>query len=112
VIDGAAGAYGVDHEVLITGRAVTITPDEELVDRVLSAAGSLDALPQVLRHAPQGGSDDVNLMIQGVQQAGGQGAYINVGAGSPAPHHNPYFDPDERSIGTAIDLLEALFRAG
>jgi aminobenzoyl-glutamate utilization protein A len=51
-------------------------------------------------------------MIAAVQQAGGSGAYINVGAASPAPHHNPWFDPDEAAIPTAVELLEKLVRTG
>lgn len=112
VITGAATAYGVDHDVRVTGRAVTIAPDDELVSKVLAVAQTQDKIPETLRSRPLGGSDDVNLMIKGVQQAGGQGAYLNIGANSPASHHNPYFDPDERAIFTAIDVLEALFRAG
>lgn len=111
VIAGAAAAYGVDHEVKITGRAVTIVPDDALVAKIVRAAETLDGLPEVLSNSPQSGSDDVNLMIKGVQQAGGQGAYVNIGANSPAPHHNPSFEPDEGAIFTAIDLLEAVFRA-
>ena len=112
VIAGAAASYGVDHDVLITGRAVTLTPSDELVDAVVAAAGRVPSIPEVTRHAPQGGSDDVNLMIAAVQQTGGLGAYLNVGAASPAPHHNPWFDPDEAAIPTTVDLLETLVRAG
>ncbi|QGN34282.1 amidohydrolase [Microlunatus sp. Gsoil 973] len=112
VIAGAALAYGVEQETVITGRAVTIAPDDELVDRLVSAAKGIPGIPEIVRRAPQGGSDDVNLMIRGVQTNGGQGAYLNVGANSPAPHHNPYFSPDEESIFTAIELLESVFRAG
>lgn len=112
VIAGAAAAYGVEQETVITGRAVTIAPDDELVDKIITAAERLDGVPEILRTGPQGGSDDVNLMIKEVQAAGGQGAYLNVGASSPAPHHNPYFSPDETAIFTAIDLLESVFRNG
>jgi aminobenzoyl-glutamate utilization protein A len=112
VIAGAALTYGVEQETVTTGRAVTITPDEDLVDRIVSAAQHITGVPEIVRHAPQGGSDDVNLMIKGVQANGGQGAYLNVGADSPAPHHNPWFSPDEKSIFTALDLLEAVFRSG
>lgn len=112
VIAGAAAAYGVQQETVITGRSVTISPDDELVDKIITASQRLPDVPEIVRYAPQGGSDDVNLMIRGVQASGGQGAYINVGANSPAPHHNPYFNPDEESIFTAVDLLESIFRAG
>jgi len=112
VIAGTADAYRVEQQAVITGRAVTISPDEALVDKIIAAAGQLDGVPEIQRHSPQGGSDDVNLMIRGVQAAGGQGAYINVGANSPAPHHNPYFSPDENVIFTAVDLLESVLRNG
>ena len=112
VIAGAALSYGVEQETLITGRAVTIAPDDELIDKIIAAARALHAVPEIRRTGPQGGSDDVNLMIKEVQAAGGVGAYINVGANSPAPHHNPYFSPDEEVIFTAVNLLESVFRNG
>lgn len=112
VITGSAASYGVEHEVVITGRAVTLAPSPELVDAVFAAARSVPAVPAVVRSAPQGGSDDVNQMIAAVQQAGGLGAYLNIGAASVAPHHNPWFDPDEAAIPTGVQVLEALVRAG
>lgn len=112
VIAGATAAYGVDHEIGVTGSAVTINPDEELIAEVLAAARTLDPIPELVPNRRLMGSDDVNLMIKEVQQAGGLGAYVNVGADSPAPHHSPYFDPDERAILTAVELLDRLFRLG
>ncbi len=112
VIAGAAASYGVDHDVVITGRAVTLAPSPELVSAVVAAADRVPEVPVVIRSAPQGGSDDVNLMIAAVQQAGGLGAYLNIGADSPAPHHNPWFDVDEAVIPTGVRLLETLVRTG
>jgi aminobenzoyl-glutamate utilization protein A len=112
VIEGAAAAYGVDSAVQVTGQAPTLAPDEGLIDLVVAAAGEVGGVASVARTVRQAGSDDANTMIRLVQSRGGTGAYVRVGASSPAPHHNPFFDVEEAAIGTGIDVLEQLLRRG
>jgi aminobenzoyl-glutamate utilization protein A len=110
VLDGTAEAYGVEVEHRIMGHAVTVQPDDELVDAIASAAEEVPGVTEIQRTAPMGASDDASLFIRNTQRRGGQGAFIMVGAGSPAPHHNNYFDVDEDVIGIGLHLLERLLR--
>ena len=111
VLDGTASAYGVSVEHKRMGYAVTINPDEELIDAIATAAQGVDGITQVNRRGPMGASDDASLFIRNTQERGGQGAFTMVGCASPAPHHNNYFDADERVIAIGESILENLVRA-
>lgn len=112
VVDGAALTQGVTADLTVTGRSATVAPDDELVDRIVDVARAHPAVDTVHRTKTLAGSDDAALSIRHVQQRGGLGAYLMIGASSPGPHHSDTFDVDERSIPLAIDVLEALIRAG
>lgn len=110
-IAGAANMYGSEVRTQIYGHSASSLPDQEILKRLEQAA---DLLNSVQDFTPSGtvarGSDDAHLMIDRVQNNGGKGSYIWVGAQNESPHHNHRFDIDERSIGIAVDLLEVLFR--
>ncbi|WP_418608486.1 hypothetical protein [Georgenia sp. SUBG003] len=57
-------------------------------------------------------SDDATAMMQHVQERGGRATFAVVGASSPAPHHHPCFDVDERALTMAVDWLERAIRRG
>jgi aminobenzoyl-glutamate utilization protein A len=77
---------------------------------MLRAADRVPAIGVALRSAPMTASDDVTLFMADVQRNGGTATLVLVGAGSPAPHHHPSFDLDERSLPLAVDWLEAALR--
>ncbi|MEU4222729.1 amidohydrolase [Nonomuraea sp. NPDC026600] len=110
IVEGAAGAQGVEAALAVMGRSTTVTPDEEVVDRIVEAAGAHPAIVEVIRTRAYAGSDDANLLIRHVQQRGGQGAYLMIGTGSPGPHHSATFEVTEESIPIGIDILESLIR--
>lgn len=110
VVDGASLAQGVKANVAVMGRSATVTPDDEMVDRIVRAATAHPQVTEVIRTRTVAGSDDANLLIRHVQRRGGQGAYLMVGAGSPGPHHSENFDIAEEAIPIAIDILESLIR--
>ncbi|MEV0388110.1 amidohydrolase [Nonomuraea sp. NPDC050643] len=112
VVEGAARTQGVEVALAVMGRSTTVTPDDELVDRIVEVAGTRAGIVEVIRTREFSGSDDANLLIRHVQQRGGQGAYLMVGTGSPGPHHSASFDVTEESIPIGIDILESLIRAG
>ncbi|GAB3918167.1 hypothetical protein GCM10011575_35150 [Microlunatus endophyticus] len=111
IIEGTAHAFGVEASIEVTGLACTMQPDAELVQTIVDAASGMDLVQAVVATAPMFGSDDAHLLIREVQRRGGLGAYINIGAGSPAPHHNPFFNPDESCIPIAVDLIEKVIRS-
>lgn len=111
IVEGSALAQGVGVSLALMGQSATVHPDDELVDRIVEVARTQAAVHAVERTRWLAGSDDANLLIRHVQQRGGQGAYIMVGAASPGPHHSATFDVDEQAISIGIDLLESLIRA-
>jgi aminobenzoyl-glutamate utilization protein A len=52
----------------------------------------------------------VALLIRRVQEQGGAGTLMIVGASSPAPHHTTTFDIDERSLPIAVGVLLEVVR--
>ncbi|WP_298251859.1 amidohydrolase [uncultured Arthrobacter sp.] len=110
-VQGAARMYGVEASTTVYGRAAVSQPDEALLAEVARAAGDVAAISEFTPSGPSGGgSDDAHLLIREVQEAGGLGTYIFVGASNPAPHHHRRFDVDEDALVIAVDLLEGLFR--
>jgi aminobenzoyl-glutamate utilization protein A len=112
IVAGTAAAQGVAADVAVMGQSATLSPDDELIDRIVDAATGSPAVTEVIRTQTLAGSDDANLLIRHVQGRGGQGAYIMVGASSPGPHHSESFDAAEESIPIGIDILESLIRRG
>ncbi|MET7330924.1 amidohydrolase [Nonomuraea sp. NPDC005650] len=110
IVDGAARTQDVAAALAITGRSATVSPDDDLVDRIVEVAGGRPGVTEVTRTQAFAGSDDANLLIRHVQRRAGKGAYLMIGAGSPGPHHSADFDVAEESIPIGIDLLESLIR--
>lgn len=111
IVEGAGLAQGVDVNVAVMGQSATVSPDDELIERIVDIATTHDDVDTVHRTKALAGSDDANLLIRHVQQRGGKGAYLMVGAGSPGPHHSALFDVQEESIPIGIDILESLMRS-
>jgi aminobenzoyl-glutamate utilization protein A len=111
IVEGSALAQGVAVTLALMGQSATVRPDDELVDLIVETAKARSAVEAVERTRSLAGSDDANLLIRHVQQRGGQGAYVMVGASSPGPHHSATFDVDERAIPLGMDVLESLIRA-
>lgn len=114
IVRGAATMYGVEVDTHTYGGTTTSQPDPSAMDLVQTAAESVSSITDFQRQSSFGlGSDDAHMLINDVQQRGGIGTYIMVGAQkSEAPHHNARFDIDEASLGVSLDLLEAIFRNG
>lgn len=110
IVEGAGLAQGVRTNVAVMGRSATLAPDDEMIDRIVAVATAHDDVTDVVRTRSLSGSDDANLLIRHVQQRGGRGAYLMIGAGSPGPHHSETFDIAEETIPTAIDILASLIR--
>ncbi|KNC19284.1 hypothetical protein AC792_06720 [Arthrobacter sp. RIT-PI-e] len=110
-VQGAAQMYGVTAATKAYGRAAVSQPDDALLEDVTRAAAAVPAVEHFTPKGPSGGgSDDAHLLINEVQQAGGLGTYIFVGASNPAPHHHRRFDVDEAALPIAVDLLERILR--
>ena len=110
VVAGAAGAYGLEVDVEVTGSALTIRCDRELAEELGRVAETMPSVSTVRYDAAMVASDDVTVLMADVQRAGGLATLVLVGAGSPAPHHHERFDLDERCLDIAVDWLEMAIR--
>lgn len=112
IVRGAARSYGLAVSVTQMGAATVARCDPRLVQDLMTAASTLAAVQTSLASAPMRASDDMTLFMSHVQERGGLATFALVGASSPAPHHHPLFDIDERALPIAADWLERLIRAG
>lgn len=110
VLDAAGAAHGVTVGVESIGAATTAPCDTDAVTRVVAAAKGVPAVTGIRTRHQAGVSDDATWLMRAVQDAGGIATYLTVGCSSPAPHHNPEFDIDERCLPIAADVLEAVAR--
>lgn len=112
IVTGAAAMHGLDVTTTETGRATVARHDPTVRAAVTAAASRTAGVRECLPEATMTASDDATLLMSAVQDRGGRAGYLLVGAGSPAPHHHPRFDVDERCLPIAADLLETLVRTG
>lgn len=112
-VQGAAQMNDVDVETQVYGAAARSVPDQDRLDDIEAAASAVPAITGFTASGSAGlGSDDAHLLIGDVQERGGTGSYIMVGAANPAPHHHALFDIDEAALDIAVDLLEGIIRGG
>lgn len=113
-VEGAARMCEVQVERTMYGRTVNTTPDDAMLDLIESASTTLPAITDFSRRGRlKCGSDDAHLLIEAVQQGGGIGAYLGIGAqNANAPHHSRDFDFDEGALEISADLLAGTVRGG
>lgn len=109
-IAGAGDMWGVSTTVKIVSQCPTFTADDAIVDRALAATQELTGVDVIRRAANMNASDDLAVWALEAQRRGGQATFLIVGASSPAPHHSPEFDIDERVLRVACDWLEQIVR--
>ena len=108
VCQAAADMYGCTLETRFMGSAGCIVCDEPLVDRTIEVLSQMDGVAKILRDIDFGGGEDVTTMMRDVQEHGGQVVELVFGMPLAAPHHNDYFDVDERVIPLSIRIFAAL----
>ncbi|MFB6123799.1 MAG: M20/M25/M40 family metallo-hydrolase, partial [Haloferacaceae archaeon] len=110
VVDGAATMHGVDVDVTLCGRADSFVADDDPVDAVRRAARECPEVEMVERRDQMGASDDAANLLRQVQDYGGEGTYVCIGASNPSGHHTPRFDIDEDSLDIGVDVLTEAIR--
>jgi len=108
VLQAAADMYGCTLETRFMGSAGDITCDQPLVERVVKILEGVDGVDKVLPDVYFGGGEDVTTMMRDVQEHGGQVTELVFGMPLTAPHHNNYFDVDERVILLAARVFATL----
>ena len=100
--------YGCTFETRFMGSAGCIVCDEPLVDHTIEVLSQMEGVDSILRDINFGGGEDVTTMMRDVQAHGGQVIELVFGMPLAAPHHNDYFDVDERVIPLAIRIFAEL----
>ena len=112
VVDAAADMHDVDVTKSLYGKTTTFVGDEDLVTTVADAAERVEGVTEVVEHQDFGGSEDASFLIRRVQEQGGKGIYLGIGASNVAGHHTAYFDIDEDAldigVGAVVETLESL----
>ena len=78
--------------------------DYAMMEVVQRAAQKVPWFQTVYFEGNVGGTDDAAVMLTKVQQNGGIGSYVGIGADTTGPVHNPEFDFDEDCLQAAMEL--------
>lgn len=112
VLQASADLHNVRVQTEVQGESIGITNSPALVHTLeqlvrtspdwLSPAG----FTEVVQRRAFAASEDASFLIDRVQQQGGEGAYLCIGADLTAGHHACDFDFDEQSLLRALGLLQ------
>jgi aminobenzoyl-glutamate utilization protein A len=105
MVRAAADMHDVDVETSLYGKTTSFVCDDEMVAAVAAAAGRTEGVTNVVERMDFGGSEDASYLIERVQERGGTGTYIGVGASNVAGHHTARFDIDEDALGIGVDVV-------
>lgn len=109
IIENSARMHDVGYEVKYMGVAECGICSPELVNRISKIGGEIGCFNNIIDiFEDAGGSEDFTLMMNKVQENGGQGAYFAVGTDIKAGHHNARFDVNEEDIIKSVKLFTAL----
>lgn len=104
ILDGTAKAYGLTYRYVDYGEVPAGASDYAMMEVLQRAARQVPWFETVYFEGNVGGTDDAAVMLTKVQQNGGIGAYVGIGADTTGPVHNPEFDFDEDCLQAAVDL--------
>lgn len=105
IVKHAAGMHNVEYDTSIYGKTRSFTADDELVAVVSEAAHSLEPAKRVIDRKQISASEDASYLIKQVQENGGKGTYIGIGADNPSGHHTSKFDFDEDALYIGVKVI-------
>ena len=79
--------------------------NSEMSARIAKLACSMPTFKKIVQEDHFGATEDFTVLLEAVQQAGGQGTYIQLGAERAAGHHSDRFDFDESALPLGLELL-------
>lgn len=107
VIKAAADMYGVTVTMQEMGGAAGAESDRALVEALEVTGRRLGIFDEIVPRCYFGASEDCTYFMERVQQRGGKAAYIMIGAGLAAGHHDLRFDFDENVLPKAVEFISA-----
>lgn len=108
ILEGAAHMYQVESHIEVVGRTPSAKSDHEAIALVDEVARGIAWFTEFHQLGSVGGSDDASDMIRRVQEHGGIGTYIGLGADFAAGFHQSDFDFDEAVMLPAVELFVKL----
>lgn len=105
ILTHAAGMHDVNLGTDLYGKTTTFVSDQNAIDVVSEAAPTVDGVENVISREGFSASEDASFLINRVQEMGGVGTYIGIGASNTAGHHTAHFDIDEKSLQIGVDVL-------
>ena len=104
ILEGTAKAYDLKYHYVDYGEVPAGASDYAMMEVVQRAAQKVPWFQTVYFEGNVGGTDDAAVMLTKVQQNGGIGSYVGIGADTTGPVHNPEFDFDEDCLQAAMAL--------
>ncbi len=101
----AAEMYECGYESRFMGAAGSAVCDPELVGRVVASLKEVEGVARIVEDFDFAGGEDFTTMMAAVQAKGGKSTEMVFGSPIRAPHHNGFFDFDERVILIAAQAL-------
>lgn len=98
VCKAAADMYGCTMESRFMGSAGNVDCDPEAIALVRRVLEHTEGVTKIVDDVDFGGGEDVTTMMRDVQAHGGKVTEMVLCMPLKAPHHNDFFDVDERVI--------------
>lgn len=106
---GAAAMYGCQCEITTMGEAESQHSDEALLERI--AAVVERDLPHLtissIKNSQNWGSEDISVMMNRVQEHGGQATYMRIMTPMASAQHTVRFDFDEAVLPRGVEVFAA-----
>lgn len=110
IAKGIAIGFDVAYETEITGEAVDMVNDLELVKLVEEIALQQPQIHEVKDDYPFNASEDATVLGRRVQEHGGKAIYFILGADRTAGHHQAEFDFDEKQLLTGVNIYVGMMQ--
>ncbi|SRR5690554_4488049 len=105
VVEGAAKIYDVDYDIKIVGGTKSGYSSPEMIQMVKEVAEKMDYFKNITENSDFGAAEDYSHFMSIVQENGGIGTYLQIGANMTAGHHDFYFDFDESVLAQGVELM-------
>ncbi len=105
IIKAAADMWGCTYTIETVGGTKSGTSSPELAARVADIAREMGCFDTIVEMKNFGATEDFSHLMTLVQEQGGIGTYMQIGAKLNAGHHNSYFDFDEDCLGRSLEVL-------
>ena len=106
---GAAAMYGCECSITTMGEAEGQQSDIALLDRIadIVARDLPDLSISSVRNAQNWGSEDISVMMNRVQEHGGQATYMRIMTPMASAQHTVKFDFDEMVLSRGVEVFSA-----